>query len=179
MSAINDGIPYVPLKVSRLVPEDLAPIDDLEPVKSAYADFPNYHGMTGVPIINNRPGSYTGGYGKVEIIGGSGGSSSTNWAAGAGGSITLTTGRGGSAGSNITWTSGSSNAWVPWRDYNDDEHNIDWIGSSIKVGDYVETPNGNGIVRVIDEEMYCVEIEAAKEDVLYEFNLEEITKCER
>jgi hypothetical protein len=52
-----------------------------------------------------------------------------------------------------------------------------WIvdKTQIRVGDYVDTPKGRGKVYIIDEDVYCVELDPTS-DILHEFTLDEIVK---
>ncbi len=58
------------------------------------------------------------------------------------------------------------------------DNTMDWIDANnnrIKIGDMVKTPLGRGLLCVIDEETYCVELDP-KSNLLHEFNKDEIKK---
>jgi hypothetical protein len=72
---------------------------------------------------------------------------------------------------------GTSTGWTTSTlSYSDYIGAMDWTGErKFLVGEMVQTPKGRGKLCVIDEDVYCVELDP-KEDVLYEFNVEELTK---
>lgn len=58
------------------------------------------------------------------------------------------------------------------------DKSMDWLGTkTIRVGDKVETPLGEGKVYLIDEDTYCVELDPTS-GILHEFSIEELKKNE-